>query len=147
MRTLKRNTQKMYYSTLTGIGEPTYKLDDLGNKIISYMDPDTGEVEYEVEEEGKEEYTEPLQFYGNIAMSGNGMADGTEFGLDFSDYNAVLILSRNSLPLSETSLIWYESEPKYDSSGNVLPESADYNIVKVADTINVTKYVLKKRVK
>ena len=46
-----------------------------------------------------------VSFFGNIAMSG-GEAEAVEFGLNVGDYEAVLLVDKNSLPIDETSLIW-----------------------------------------
>lgn len=142
MRTLAKNQQKMYYSLL--IGEfPIYELDEYGNPI-TYTDDD-GNVYYV--EAGKEtRYSEPVSFFGNITMSG-GEAEAVEFGLNLADYEAVLVVDKGKLPVSETSFIWHNSLPSYDDSGNVDKFSADYNIVKINPSLNVDKYILKKIVK
>ena len=145
MRTLKRNTQKMYYATYVAGGEIIYKLDNLGNKIVSYVSPD-GTIYYEVDGVTEPSYSEPIEFYGNIVMSG-GEAEAAEFGLNLADYNAVLVVAKGMLPINEQSLIWHESTPNVDADGKALQDSADYSIVKVSPTINVDKYVLAKRVK
>lgn len=135
MRTLKRNKQKMYYANQDR-EVPVYEYfeDEDGN-----MYPlDTGET--------KIVYGEPIPFEGNIAMSG-GEVEAQEFGLNLSDYQAVLVLGKNTLPITETSLIWFETEPQTDVDGNTDEFSADYKIVKISPSLNVDKYVLKKVVK
>lgn len=148
MRTLKRNTQKMYYATYVSGGEPIYKLDENGAKIISYVDND-GNIYYEMLGETQPFYDKPVLFYGNIALSGSqtgGQSETTEFGLNLSDYSAVLVVSKGSIPIDEQSIIWFESEPKIDEFGHADIDSADYNVVKVSPSLNVDKYVLRKRV-
>lgn len=91
-------------------------------------------------------YDKAVEFKGNIAMSG-GEAEAREFGLNVGDYSAVLVLAKNSIPIDETSLVWFESEPQINPDGTVDQYSADYTVVKVAPSINVDRYALKKVVK
>lgn len=133
MRVLQRNKQKMYYANqdkIVPIYEGTY-IDEDGNEYPL----DTGETELV--------YGQAVEFFGNIAMS-SGEAQAVEFGLDLSQYSAVLVLPKGTLPLRETSLIWYENEPKTDENGITDEHSADYRIVKISPSINVDKYVLQR---
>lgn len=135
MRTLRKNTQKMYYANQdreVPITETYY--DDEGNAY----EYDTGET--------KLVYGEPVEFDGNIAMSG-GEAEAQEYGLSLSDYEAILIVGKNTLPLNEQSRIWHVTEPKKGADGNTDEYSADYRIVKISPSLNFDKYVLKKVVK
>lgn len=135
MRTLNKNTQKMYYANQDRL-VPIYEeyTDEDGNTYPL----DTGET--------KLVYGEPVEFKGSIAMSG-GEAEAQEFGLNLSDYSAILLVSKNALPITETSLIWHTTEPTKDSDGNTDEYSADYRIVKISPSLNFDKYVLKKVVK
>ena len=142
MRTLNKNTQKMYYANQDRV-VPIYEYyeDEDGNTIPL----DTGET--------KLVYGEPKEFDGNIAMSG-GEAEAVEFGVSTTDYEAVLLLSKgekdkegNVIVLKETSLVWFESEPKKDAEGNADEFSADYRVVKPSPSLNTVRYVLKKVVK
>lgn len=143
MRTLNKNKQKMYYANQDKI-VPIYETDEYGN-IVYFEDSegnkyplDTGETQLV--------YGEPKEFKGNISMSG-GEAEAVEFGLNLADYEAVLLLPKNTLPLTETSLIWHTTEPTKDIEGNTDEYSADYRIVKMSPSLNFDKYVLKKVVK
>lgn len=131
MMTLDINKQKMYYATLVDTIQEEY-IDEDGNRYP------TGEP--------KNIYSEPVEFYGNIAMSG-GEAEAVEFGLNLADYEAVLLLGKNTLPITETSLIWHVTEPTKGIDGNTDEYSADYRIVKISPSLNFDKYVLKKVVK
>lgn len=131
MRTLRKNAQKMYYATLVDTVQEEY-IDDDGNRYP------TGEP--------KNIYSEPVEFYGNIAMSG-GEAEAVEFGLNLADYEAVLLVGKNTLPIDETSRIWHVTEPTTGIDGNTDEYSADYRIVKISPSLNFDKYVLKKVVK
>ena len=141
MRTLNKNKQKMYYALYLG-SEPEYELDEDGNKIVEYVDED-GNVYYKETGNPVDVYSEPVLFYGNIAMSG-GELEAREFGLNIGDYEAVLLMAKNVLPIDETSLIWHNTKP---TEGAVKREQADYTIIKLSPSINQDKYVLKAVVK
>lgn len=136
MRTLNKNTQKMYYANQDRV-VPIYEYyeDEDGNMIPL----DTGET--------KLVYGEPIEFKGNISLSNGGEVEVQEYGLSQADYSAILVTSKNTLPITETSLIWFENEPKKDIDGNTNEFSADYRVVKVSDSLNVSKYALQKVVK
>jgi hypothetical protein len=136
MRTLNKNTQTMYYANQDRI-VPIYEYyeDEEGNLIPL----DTGET--------KLVYGEPIEFKGNIAMSSSGEVEIQEFGLSQADYSAILVVDKDYIPLTETSLIWFENEPKKDIDGNTDEFSADYRIVKISPSLNVAKYALQKVVK
>lgn len=135
MRTLNKNKQTLYYANQDKI-VPIYEeyTDDDGNTYPL----DTGET--------KLVYGEPIKFKGNIAMSG-GEAEAQEFGLNLADYEAVLVVGKNTLPITETSLIWHVTAPTKGIDGNTDEYSADYRIVKISPSLNFDKYVLKKVVK
>lgn len=135
MRTLNKNKQKMYYANQDK-QVPIYE---------TYIDEDGNEYQLDTGET-KLVYGEPVEFYGNIAMSG-GEAEAQEYGLSLSDYEAILIVGKNTLPITETSLIWLNTEPTKDTDGNTDEYSADYRIVKISPSLNFDKYVLKKVVK
>lgn len=135
MRMARVNKQKMHYA-LYGKEVPIYDYytDSEGNKIPL----DTGET--------KITYENPVEFFGNIALSG-GESEAVEFGLNLADYEAVLVVAKNTLPIDETSRIWHNTEPTYNEDGTVNELSADYTVVKVSPSLNVDKFVLKKVVK
>lgn len=136
MRTLNRNTQKMYYANQDRV-VPIYEYyeDEDGNVIPL----DTGET--------KLVYGEPIEFKGNISLSNGGEVEVQEFGLDIGSYSAILVTNKNYINLSETSLVWHSTEPTKDIDGNTNEFSADYRVVKVSDSLNVSKYALQKVVK
>lgn len=146
MRTLKRNEVKMYYALLIG-EDDEYELDEDGNKIPLYTDSE-GNVIYQMTGEKVLVYSDPVEFYANFSMSG-GETEAVQFGIDVSNYDAVISTVLGSLPLAETSLIWHQNEPEYrDADKTILnANSADFRVVKIADTLNVRKYVLKAVVK
>lgn len=148
MRCLNKNKQKMYYSLL--IGEfPNYALDKNGNKIVDWTDTETGEVHYRMTGTKSKRYSEPVRFRGNIAMSG-GDVDRAEFGVDMARYEAVLVTNKGSVPLTETSILWFQTPPKtkvIDDTTYADESSADYKVLKVSPSLNVDRYILDKVVK
>ena len=144
MRLLEKNKQKMKYSLQ--IGEvPIYERDEEGN--IIYIDVDGQKVPVET---GETEigYDKPVDFRGNIAMSG-GEAEAKSFGVDISEYDAVLLMEKDKIPIDETSLIWHMSEVEYIDEQNTMVDrkSADYTVKRVQPSINFTRYLLKRIVK
>lgn len=135
MMMLNRNKQKMYYA-LYGKEVPIYEY---------YIDSDGNEIPLETGET-KIVYENPIEFLGNISLSG-GESEAVEFGLNLADYEAILVVAKNTLPINETSRIWHNTEPTYNEDGTVNESSADYKVVKVSPSLTVDKFVLKKIVK
>lgn len=144
MRTLRKNKQRMYYALQKPEKVPIYELDADGN--IVYIEIDGVQVPVETGEK-KTAWDVPVQFFGNIAMSSSGEAEAQEFGLSLSEYSAVLITERGSLPITETSLIWFETAPEMNADGTANNFTADYRIVAVKPSLSFTKYLLQKVVK
>lgn len=144
MRTLNKNTIQMWYA-LHRDSEPIYKLDEHGNKIVAYIDDTTvPPTEYYVEEgQTKEGYSEPVEFYGNLAYASSGEAETTEFGVSLVDYEATVTVSKDLLPIDETSLIWLHT-PAVDNDGYAVRGDADFKVLKVHPSLNVCKYLLAK---
>lgn len=142
MRTLHKNKVKMKYALLVG-ETPVYELDDDGNKVVAYVDED-GNIYYKETGETALLYSEPIEFYANIAMSGGEVRE-TEFGLSNADYDAVVITDKDLIPIDETSLIWLKSDVAYRNIGEMILDanSADYRVRKVSESLNQTKYLLK----
>lgn len=141
---LEKNKQDLKYALQ--IGEvPIYERDEEGN--IIYIDVDGQKVPVET---GETEigYDKPVDFRGNIAMSG-GEAEAKSFGLDISEYDAVLLMEKGRIPIDETSLIWHMSEVKYADEQNTIVDkkSADYTVKRVQPSLNFTRYLLKRVVK
>lgn len=135
MMTLNANKQKMYYA-LYGKEVPIYDY---------YTDSEENKIPLETGET-KIVYENPVEFLGNISLSG-GESEAVEFGLNLADYEAILVVAKNTLPIDETSRIWHNTEPTYNEDGTVNELSADYTVVKVSTSLNVDKFVLKKIVK
>lgn len=146
MRTLRRNKQAMKYS-IKGEQQPIYVLDENGNKIVEFVDAD-GNVYYKETGSYTSGWSEPIGFYGNIAMSG-GEAEAQEYGISLADYNAVIVLPKETVPLVEGTLIWLKSEVRYldEQNTEIDKTSADFEVIKVSESINQTKYILQAIVK
>ena len=148
MRVMKRNKQRLWYANLIGLTD-VYVLDENGQRIVDYVDEDTHEIHYQVTGEHRPAYTDPVQFKANISFSG-GETIAQDFGVDNSSYDASLVYLLDAFPITETSLIWFETTPTFIGKGQgrmVNPDSADYKVVKVKPSLNYTKTLISKRVK
>lgn len=136
------NKQKLAYS-LMNEDTPIYKRDSDGN-IVTQM---IGGVEVPVETGGYEKsYSKPVTFYGDIQDAG-GEVEAAAFGLSVGSYDAVLYMVKGELPITETSRIWYYSEPKFKPDGAVDEKSADYIVKKVPIGLDYFRYPLQRIVK
>lgn len=144
MRTLAKNKQKMYYALQSG-EVPIYEYDEDGN--IKYITIDGEQVPVET---GEYElgYSEPVEFFGNIALSG-GDSEVVEYGIDTSAYDATLVTDKGAVPLTETSLIWFQSEVGYKDTAKTIVDgnTADYRVLAVKPSLNEAKYILGKLTK
>jgi len=139
MRSLKKNQQKLWYSTYAD-QITIYATDGAGN--IIYDDIDGQQVpRIKAERAG---YNNPVPFYANISAA-KGTSDAEVFGVSL-DYTKTISTTDMTLPISETSLIWFETEPVM-KNGVVDESSADYSVVAVARSLNNVVYALKKRAK
>lgn len=130
--------QKIFFS-LYSESVTIYERDEDGN--IVYVEVDGERIPVIIGEVAG--YSEPKEYYANIAMSG-GESETKEYGVSTSDYEAVLVLSDKTLGISETSRIWHTTEPKINADGTVDGDSADYSVLAVKPSLNGMKYLLKK---
>ena len=146
MRTLTKNKTKgkVKFALLLDY-DYKYILDENGDKIIDYVDSETGEEFYRLEGEKSYIYDEPISIDVDVAYSG-GEVRQAEYGINDSDYDATLVYMLNEFPITETTLIWINSEPK-KVNGYIDPKSADYIVSKVIPSLNTTRVLLKRRVK
>ena len=139
MRQLDSNKQTLYYSNYES-EIPVYEYDEDGNILTTNVDGEEVEVcSY------REGYTSPIEFKANISFN-SGNTDMSEYGLNTSDYNAIISANKGKLPFDERTLIWHKSEPQYDEDENVKTESADYRVVAIKTSLNEERFILKKRV-
>lgn len=140
MRTALKNKQKLYYA-LKGAVTPVYELNSDGT--IKYITVDGVQVPVET---GSFEvgYEVPVEFLANINTSGD--ITSQEFGLSVSDYDALMVLEAGAIPITETSLIWHKSEIGYRDTAQLIvnPNTADYRVIAIRDSLNVRKYALKR---
>ena len=137
MKGLHKNKQKMWYS-LYEERTPIYETGTDGKPLIDEVTGkkiETGEY--------VSGYSEPVQFSANIS-AGKGNADIDVFGADVS-YDRTICTTDLTLPITETSIIWKETEPQYDSAGNVDANSADYAVAaKPAISLNSMLIAIRK---
>lgn len=133
MRTLNKNKQTIYYALkTTKDAENTTDTITVDGETV-YIDEGGYEIEYSV----------PVPFSANIGFSG-GDSINVEFGVDLSAYDAIIVTDFKAIPITETSLIWFETEPPENKSDG---STADYSVVAVKSSLNFTKAILKRRVK
>ena len=77
---------------------PIYERDENGDIVYIEVDGQKIPVETGEYETG---YSAPVDFMGNISMSG-GEAEAKEFGMDIGDFDAVIVLEKDAVPLTET---------------------------------------------
>lgn len=144
MRLLRKNMQPMKYSLQDG-RVPIYETDENGDIVYIEVDGQKIPVETGEYETG---YSAPVDFMGNISMSG-GEAEAKEFGMDIGDFDAVIVLEKDAIPITETSIIWHTSPVKYKDEQNTIVESksADYAVKRVSPSLNFTKVLLQRIVK
>ena len=124
---------------------PIYERDENGDIVYIEVDGQKIPVETGEYETG---YSAPVDFMGNISMSG-GEAEAKEFGMDIGDFDAVIILEKDAVQLTETSIIWHTSPVKYKDEQNTIVDSksADYAVKRVSPSLNFTKVLLQRIVK
>lgn len=148
MRCLYRNKQTIYYALLLGT-TPEYKLDENGNKIVDYVDPETGETYYVETGTKIPLYSPAVEFKGNIAFAGADLLR-QEFGISDEHYEAVLVLDKDEIPITETSLIWYQTSPAEKIIDDVKyadDSTADYRVLRSVPSLNNDRFILAKVVK
>lgn len=104
MRDLRRNQRKMYYSL--------HEAQSDGNDF-DVLDTMAG-------------YSAPVEFRASLS-AGKSDAEDSPFGKDVS-YDRIISTVNKALPITETSLIWYETEPVFREDGSVDARSADYKV-------------------
>lgn len=137
MRSLKKNEQKLWYSTYA-------------DQIIIYQRDENGEIIYD-EIDGEKYpriiaeragYNKPVFFDANVS-AGKGTVQEDVFGKDI-DFTRTISTTDLTLQLDELSLVWIESEPTYLEDGTVDPNSADYKVAaKPARSLNQLMIALK----
>lgn len=140
IRSLKKQ-QKFWYSTYAN-QITIYAIDEKGNIVYDEID---GERFLRIIAE-RAGYDNPVSFYANIDMS-SGEAEEKEYGVNASDYEAILVTMDKSLPIDALTRIWHTLKPKFNSDDMVDGASADYSVLAVKPSLNGMKYLLKKLTK
>ena len=104
MRDLRRNQRKMYYSL--------------------YIEQENDSEFDTLDTVAK--YSKPIEFKASLSV-GQSDSDDSPFGKDIS-YDRIISTVNKSLPITETSLIWYETKPVLLEDGSADPSSADYKV-------------------
>lgn len=144
MRTLNKNKVNLYYANQVE-STPIYEKNADGTIKTIVVD---GVETYVISGYDKNSYSKPVSFKGNLALSGGEVAN-VEYGVDYSAYDAILVVNKDEIDISETSLIWAETEPRYKDVEEMIvdPYSADYRVSRVSPSLNESKYLLTKVVK
>lgn len=122
MRLLKRFKKPLYYALSEGKKE---LLDENGDETGDIVDT----------------FSVPVPFYANISPN-KGSASAEPFGLSL-DYTKT-IMTTEDLPISEGTHIWQSTTPP---DGENDGETADYVVMQVAQSFNVTTYAVKQLTK
>jgi hypothetical protein len=160
MRQLRKNRQILYFAQYQGekpiytyaddflvTEKGDYLITESGQQLVSHhimMTEIDGEY-VEVVDAYKDEYSVPAMFKANISFD-SGETQLGEFGLNPSDYNAIISAEKGKLPFTEQTLIWHKSPVEFDEHGDVKPETADYRVIAIKTSLNEERFILKKRV-
>ena len=104
MRDLKRDQRKMYYSLY---------IEQENDSDFDVLDTVA-------------KYSAPVEFKAGLT-AGQSDSDDSPFGKDIS-YDRIISTVKMDLPITETSLIWYETDPILLEDGSANPNSADYKV-------------------
>lgn len=172
MRMALKNKQNLMYSNL-GEARPLYVVED-GHVKMTEVD---GEEVPVMAGYSNAIYEEPVPFIANIIPVGSesyargNVAVPNAYGIDISAYDALILTKTHEFPITETSIIWHRSKPKYrtldgglllDTDGVTIQDSetgelilacdttvidensADYIVKRVATSMNVTLILLRR---
>jgi len=138
MRTARKNEQRIWYSVLSSESDG-YKTCDDGEDLYIEVDGERVPVETGVPHAT---YTMPVEDTAHITPLGSeSYARGNKaldefYGVDVSKYEALIVAVKGMLGLNETAIVWHQHEPVYLSDGSVDPLSADYQVRRVAYSLN-----------
>lgn len=138
MRLQRKNKVYITYSLFDRI-EPVYKQDEYGNVVTDVIDGD--QVPIEVGQ--RELYTKPKRKLVSFSTGGKS-AIKDEYGIDETDWNAMIMVELGRLNLDSRSLVWRNNSVTYREDGSVDPNSAEYKVVRVLPSNTVQRYLLQK---
>lgn len=138
MRLQRKNKKWITYSLFDRI-EPVYKHDDNGDVVTETIDGEQVPVEI-----GQRElYTNPERKLVSFSTGGKS-AIKDEYGIDETDWNAMIMVELGRLNLDSKSLVWRNNSVTYREDGSVDPNSAEYKVVRVLPSNTVQRYLLQK---
>lgn len=138
MRLQRKNKKWITYSLFDRI-EPVYKHDDNGDVVTETIDGEQVPVEI-----GQRElYTAPERKLVSFSTGGKS-AIKDEYGIDETDWNAMIMVELGRLNLDSKSLVWRNNSVTYREDGSVDPNSAEYKVVRVLPSNTVQRYLLQK---
>ena len=121
MRDLRKNQRKMYYSLYME------QENDSGFDVLDTV----------------AKYSAPIEFRASLSV-GQSDSDDSPFGKDIS-YDRIISTVKKDLPITETSLIWYETKPVLLEDGSADPSSADYKVAAMPlDGLDGTRIAIKR---
>ena len=121
MRLCERNLKKIYYALYK---EKTAIEDDDGNETGDYTLV----------------YNNPVDMMANVSAS-RGVADVEMFGVGLN-YTKVVLTADMNCPIDETSILWVDVTPDISEQGTT-ETPYDYQVVKVAKSLNYIAYAIK----
>ena len=151
MRTSRKNKDELKYS-LQGDTFPIYETDAQGNVVYEEIDNVNVPVETGDDFVG---YLTPVDFTGSLAYYTGWNYPGV-WGVTLGNADAILLMDKGEIPITETSVIWHKSPVKYktvqvyDETLNQMTtkqvvdaDSADFKVSRVIPSLNQVRYVLK----
>jgi hypothetical protein len=138
MRLQRKNKVYITYALFDHV-EPVYRRDNNGNMATEVIDGD--QVPIEVGEQ--DVYTAPERKLVSFSTGGKS-AIKDEYGIDDTDWNAMVMVELGRLNLDTRSLVWRNNSVTYRSDGTVDPNSAEYRVVRVLPSNTVQRYLLQK---
>ena len=138
MRLQRKNKVYITYSLFDHV-EPVYKRDSNGNVVTTNVDG----VSVPIEVGMREVYTEPVRALVSFSTGGKS-AINEEYGINDTDWNAMVMVEKGRLYLDSRSLVWRNNSVTYRGDGTVDPNSAEYRVVRVLPSNTVQRYLLQK---
>ena len=139
MRTALKNKQKLKYA-LYHERQEIYQTDAEGNIVYTEVD---GERVPVLEGYSDHFYDAPVDFIGNIMPVGSesyargNVAIYRAYGIDISAYDALILMNRDELPITESSLIWEWREPKKRITDDYFISDTDHDVISDEETDGV----------
>lgn len=138
MRLQRKNKVYITYSLFDHV-EPIYKRDEAGDVVMQEVDGQAVPVEIGM----REIYTKPVRKLVSFSTGGKS-AINEEYGINDTDWNAMIMVELGRLHLDSKSLVWRKSSVIYRADGTVDPKSAEYKVVRSLPSNTVHRFLLAK---